>query len=232
MSELSNTDEGYFVTGTDTGIGKTVVTLGLISALKETGIKVGGMKPVASGCEKTSLGLRNDDALKIQSLSNEDQAYGLINPYAFEPPVAPHVAAINVGISIDISQLRLCYEQLSLTMDKMVVEGAGGWKVPLNNKETIADLVRELALPVIMVVGFKTGCISHALLTADSIKRDGLHLQAWVANEVDADYTISQATIDHLLEHIDAPLLGRIPFYSTPDPAKVGESLDLSVLGK
>jgi dethiobiotin synthetase len=232
MSESGKTHEGYFVTGTDTEIGKTVVTLSLISALKATGIKVGGMKPVASGCERTSLGLRNDDALKIQSLSSEDQVYELVNPYAFEPPIAPHVAASNVGEKIDIHQLRVCFEQLSLNVEKVVVEGAGGWKVPLNNNEAFPDLVRELGLPIIMVVGLRTGCINHALLTAEAIKQDGLYLQAWVANGVDTEYTTSRATVDYLLEHIDAPLLGHIPFYTAPDPTRIGASLDLSALGK
>ena len=193
-------------------------------------MKVGGMKPVASGCSRTKEGLRNEDALQIQSFSDINNSYDLINPYAFEPPVAPHIAACEAKVLIDLEKIKACYKQISDSVDVMVVEGVGGWKVPLGDKQSLPDLVSALELPVVMVVGLKLGCINHAILTSEAIKKDGLQLKGWVANEVEPDYFTSVATVNFLRSNISAPLLGHIPFEKTPDPGKIATGLDVSLL--
>ncbi|MBT7952386.1 MAG: dethiobiotin synthase [Gammaproteobacteria bacterium] len=221
---------GYFISGTDTEIGKTLITLGLMMALKNVGMKVGGMKPVASGCSRTKEGLRNEDAIQIQTYCDTSNSYDLINPYAFEPPVAPHIAAREAKVLIDLEKIKICYEQISSSVDAMVVEGVGGWKVPLGHRQSLPDLVSVLELPVILVVGLKLGCINHAILTSEAIRKDGLLLKGWVANEVESDYSTVDASVEYLSANISAPLLGHIPFAKTPDPAKIATSLDMALL--
>jgi dethiobiotin synthetase len=221
---------GYFISGTDTETGKTLITLGLMVALKNAGMKVGGMKPVASGCSRTKEGLRNEDAIQIQSFSDANKSYDLVNPYAFEPAVAPHIAACEAGVAIDLEKIKNCYKQISKSMDVVVVEGAGGWKVPMGNNQSLPDLVSVLGLPVVMVVGLKLGCINHAILTSEAIENDGQQLKGWVANEVEPHYFTSGATVDYLSSNISAPLLGRIPFMKSPDPAEIAAVLDVALL--
>jgi dethiobiotin synthetase len=221
---------GYFISGTDTDVGKTVLTLGLMTALKKTGMKVGGMKPVASGCIRTKNGLRNEDALQIQSLSDNDPPYEQVNPYAFVPPVAPHVAATETGIVIDLLEIKKCYENLLHTVDAIIVEGVGGWRVPFGNGLAVPDLVLSLDLPVILVVGLKIGCINHAILTAEAMIRDGVQLKAWVANEITPDYTTLTPTLEYLNATIPGPMLGCIPFMETPDIDDIAANLTLSLL--
>ena len=222
---------GYFITGTDTGIGKTCVTLALMTELKKSSAKkVVGMKPVASGCVHTEAGLRNEDALQIQRQGNIQTLYEHVNPYAFEPPVAPHVAAAEAGVDIDLVNIASCYAVLAEAADVVVVEGVGGWRVPLGDGQTLADLARSLKLPIIMVVGLRLGCINHALLTAEAITGDGLQLKAWVANQIEPDYPALQPTLDHLSVHIRAPMLGYIPFMKTQDLYAIAGCLDLQIL--
>jgi len=203
---------GYFITGTDTGVGKTWISLGLMAALKNSSVKVLGMKPVASGCVRTKAGLRNEDALQIQGLGDVEVPYEQVNPYAFEPAVAPHVAAAEAGEIIDLKKIALCYQTLTRLADTHVVEGVGGWRVPLGESHTISDLVRALNLPVILVVGLRLGCINHALLTVEAISRDRLQLKAWVANQLEPDYVTPKQTLDCLSNNIRAPMLGFVPF--------------------
>ncbi|HEB96378.1 MAG TPA: dethiobiotin synthase, partial [Sedimenticola thiotaurini] len=180
------TRQGYFVTGTDTGCGKTEITLGLMARFRAAGERVVGMKPVASGAERRAAGLRNDDALRIQAAATAPPPpYELVNPCAFEPPIAPHLAALEAEREIALEPLVTAFRRLSAGADRVLVEGVGGWKVPLNDCDTVADLARALGLPVILVVGLRLGCINHALLSAESIRAAGCVLAGWVANQVE-----------------------------------------------
>lgn len=221
---------GYFITGTDTGVGKTCVVLGLMAALKKSSSKVLGMKPVASGCVRTDEGLRNEDALQIQRLGDIDVPYEQVNPYAFAPAVAPHVAAAEAGENIDLRKIALCYQALAHLADTQVVEGVGGWRVPLGESCSVSDLARTLKLPVILVVGLRLGCINHALLTAKAISGDGLQLKAWVANQLEPDYATLNPTLDYLSNNIPAPMLGLVPFMEEIDADRTAACLNLSLL--
>jgi dethiobiotin synthetase len=203
---------GYFITGTDTGVGKTHVAVALINALKAQGKTVAGMKPVAAGCESTPQGLRNDDALQLQQASSVELPYELANPYAFESAIAPHIAAQEAGVEIDIAHIKQCYEQISAKVDTVIVEGAGGWLAPLNEKQTMADIVTELQLPVILVVAMRLGCLNHALLTVESIKSWGATLAGWVANHIDVDMARAEENVQSLQSRIADSQLGVAPF--------------------
>ncbi|OOZ41448.1 dethiobiotin synthase [Solemya elarraichensis gill symbiont] len=204
--------KGWFVTGTDTEIGKTHITLALMEALKEQGDKVVGMKPIASGCEKTDEGLRNSDALAIQAASSSRKAYELINPYAFEPPIAPHLAARKSSVLIDIEQIVNVASELAQDEDVILIEGVGGWMVPLGGGQMLADLVNALNLPVILVVGMRLGCINHALLSAEAIRASGLQLAGWIANSIDPDMDEQDSVLDPLKQQMDAPLIGQMHY--------------------
>ena len=202
---------GYFITGTDTGVGKTTITLGLMHYLQAHGRRVGAMKPVASGCVNTADGLRNDDALKLQQQASVALAYSQVNPYAFEPAIAPHIAAAATGIRIEASRILQAFNALSGRVDCVLVEGVGGWQVPLDGQYTTADLACSLGLPVILVVGLRLGCLSHARLTADAIAAGGLPLAGWVANSPASLADAGEETVNALIKIINAPLLGIVP---------------------
>lgn len=202
-----------FVTGTDTEVGKTFISVGLIELFKQQGLNVAGMKPIASGCEQTVQGLRNEDALALQQHANVELDYDLINPYAFEPAIAPHIAAQQAASNIDINVLKNHFEQIQLQADVVVVEGAGGWLVPLNETHTMADFAVELNLPVVLVVGIRLGCINHALLSAEVIRQSGLTILGWVANHVE-NQTESGEIIASLKQRLDAPCIGVVPHLS------------------
>ena len=172
---------GVFVTGTDTGVGKTWAVVGLLTALRRRGQRVRGMKPVATGCRPTEQGLRSDDALRIQAHAGEDLPYEWVNPYAFEPPIAPAFAARQAGIRISITRIRAVERRLARPAQLTVVEGIGGWRVPLGPRSCVSDLAARLGYPVVLVVGLRLGCINHALLSAEAIERDGAVLAGWVA---------------------------------------------------
>lgn len=220
--------QGFFITGTDTGCGKSEVTLALMHLLQVQGHRVLGMKPVASGAEPTADGLCNEDALRIQQQGSAEVPYELINPYAFEPPIAPHIAAQQAGETIRFRQLRDNYQTLSDQADLVLVEGVGGWKVPLGADGDVSDLAAFLELPVILVVGMKLGCINHALLTAEAIVAKGAALAGWVANQVDARMLVTEANLETLTESIDAPCLGFVPFHEEVSPRGVADYLRLS----
>ena len=202
-----------FVTGTDTGVGKTQIASAIISLLKQRGQRVAGMKPIASGCHITSDGLRNDDALVLNQQANVQLNYDDINPYAFELPIAPHIAAKKVEVEIDASVIHRQFYQIQKKADSVVVEGAGGWFVPINNKLTMADVAIRLGLPVVLVVGIQLGCINHALLTVEAIKCSGLPFYGWVANNI-VENTESDAIVESLKDRILAPCLGVVPVLS------------------
>jgi dethiobiotin synthetase len=211
----------YFITGTDTGVGKTWATLALMKALQNKGEAVVGMKPVASGCQNTSEGLRNDDAVRIlkQSSSRGDQTikYKTVNPYAFEQVIAPHIAAELAGIVIDIEKIAGEFNTLKKEADTVVVEGVGGWCVPLGDHTMLADLVNRLGLPVILVIGLRLGCINHTLSTVRAIEADGAKIHGWITSQLVPDYASLKQTMTTLQTRIDAPLLGRLPYMESYD---------------
>ena len=202
--------KGWFITGTDTGVGKTFVTVGLLRYLNERGLQAAGMKPVASGCERTPDGLRNDDALRILEASAPELPYELVNPYSFEPPIAPHIAAVKAGVVIEMKTILHSFNSISGLVDCIVVEGVGGWEVPLSEEAGMPALAAMLGLPVILVIGIRLGCINHALLTAEAIRARGLELAGWVANRVDSAVEEEQAVIEAIARRIGSPMLGSI----------------------
>lgn len=222
---------GVFVTGTDTGVGKTWVAAGLLAALNARGIRAAGMKPVSCGCETTPEGPRNEDALLLRSCSADPAPpYEVINRYAFDPPVAPHLAARMAGEHIVIDRIRTDLLRIAAQSDYVVVEGAGGWQVPLNETETIADLARALALPIVLVVGMRLGCLSHALLSSEAIRTAGVKLAGWVATPIDPAMALAEENIAALQERIAAPLLGRMPHLPAWDAGRIGKNLDIDAL--
>lgn len=203
---------GFFITGTDTDVGKTRCTLGMMAWLQQQGSSVVAMKPVASGCEATPEGLRNEDALLLQAQGSLQVDYSLINPYPFAPAIAPHLAAAKAGMQIEIPTILDAFRLLSSQADYTLVEGVGGWRVPLNEEESVADLARALGLPVLLVVGVRLGCINHALLSAEAIRASGLKLAGWIANSVAPDMAAPEQNIQAIEQRLGAPLLGRIPY--------------------
>jgi len=196
----------WFITGTDTEIGKTVVASALIRYLVSEGHLVAGMKPVASGCENTAAGLRNEDALRLIAASNVNLGYEMVNPFAFEPAIAPHIAAQRAGRRIDLDMIRVLAN--AIEADCLVVEGVGGWMVPLGDDHMLADLAKATADEVVIVVGLRLGCINHALLTAAQVLRDGMPLTGWIANHVDPDMQAQSENLATLQALMPCPLLG------------------------
>ena len=223
--------ERFFVTGTDTEVGKTVASCALLQAANRAGFRTAGFKPVASGSEMTADGLRNTDALALQRNSGVALNYDEVNPYTFAEPTSPHIVSEDEGRPIDAHVLSAGLQALSHKADWVLVEGAGGWYTPLAADWTFADWVQAERLPVILVVGVKLGCINHALLTAQAIAQAGLPLVGWIANDVippGKRHTEYLATLTRLLP---APLLGEIPYLEHgPDAAEPGQYLDLTAL--
>lgn len=203
--------KSFFITGTDTGVGKTLVSAALLVAAKNRGLSTAALKPVAAGCEVTDAGLRNEDALLLHRLITSDLRYEQINPVALEPAIAPHIAAQQAKRGLSVDRLAGFCRGVLNNADFTVVEGAGGWRVPLNPAETLADLARVLNLPVILVVGIRLGCINHGLLTVEAIARDGLHIAGWVANCIDPHMPCQQENIATLAQRIPAPCLAVVP---------------------
>ncbi len=202
----------YFIVGTDTNVGKTYVASALLRYFAGKGIKAVGMKPVASGCEPRSHGiwqgqLMNDDVVALHEAGNVAAPLDLINPYRFAPAIAPHIAAEKAGVEIDLDLIVRSYHALAEMADMVVVEGAGGFFVPVNASQTLADLAVKLNLPAILVVGMRLGCINHALLTVEAIKSRGLMLAGWVANQLEPDMPMFAENLASLQQRIDAPCL-------------------------
>ncbi|MBL4851517.1 MAG: dethiobiotin synthase [Gammaproteobacteria bacterium] len=210
--------KGFFVTGTDTGIGKTTISLGLIAALQNVGYKVCAMKPIASGCEIINGELRNDDALQLIKACKQDLNYKQINPYAFKPAIAPHIAAEQAGIEIDITIICKLANKHKANNDYTIIEGAGGWQVPLNKTETVENLAIALNLPVILVVGLRLGCINHALLTRKAIQDSGLVLAGWVANHYNKNIHNAKEIINAINQHIKSPHIATIGYMENVAP--------------
>lgn len=204
----------FFITGTDTDAGKTFVSCALLKTAQQRGYTAIGLKPVAAGAQQIDGQLRNDDALALQSASSKHLPYEQVNPIVLAAAIAPHIAAEQVNKRLSVQAITgfirgtLMTQSANLTL----VEGAGGWRVPLNSRETFADIAKSLELEVILVVGMRLGCINHALLTAEAIRRDGLKLVGWVANCIDPDMPVRQENIATLQNWLPAPLLGVMPY--------------------
>jgi dethiobiotin synthetase len=220
---------GVFVTGTDTGIGKTRVSASLLSALNANGIRAVGMKPVASGCDATSSGLRNDDALALIAQSHGAPDYASVNPFALRDPIAPHIAAREAGREITLAPIDAAFAALSTNVDCVIVEGVGGWDVPLSGSLMQSDIARSLGLPVILVVGIRLGCINHALLSARAIESDGCRMIGWIGNRIDATMLRADENIDALRQRLPAPCLGMLPFAADHDVRRMGAYLSAAV---
>lgn len=198
--------QGYFITGTDTGVGKTVVAAALTRALVAAGRRVAVMKPVASGAEPVAQGARNADALELIAAANVSAPYEWVNPYCFLPAIAPHIAAHEAGVAIDLGVIRGRYDALAARADQVIVEGAGGWLAPLSADLGMADLAATLEVPVILVVGLRLGCLNHALLSRESIRAHGAGFAGWVANSVDPAMERRPQNLATLVSHLGEPL--------------------------
>jgi len=214
MTMLNENIKGIFVTGTDTEIGKTFCSVLLMQALQQRGRRIAGMKPVASGGFYQQQRLVNDDALQLLQQSDQEHPYELVNPYVFEPPIAPHLAARQAGQEIEAQKIQSAFAQLQATSDMVVVEGVGGWRVPLSDSLSVSDLPTLLDLPVVLIVGMKLGCLNHALLTVESIQQQGANLLGWIANRIDPGFDYHNDNLKTLESRLDAPCLAQIPHYS------------------
>lgn len=209
----------YFVTGTDTDCGKTLVTTALLEKANQLGLSTLGLKPIAAGCEIEGDELTNSDARMIRQTMNIALDYASINPIALEPPIAPHIAAARLGIDLRLKDLIQKMEKgLSIQADLCLIEGAGGWLVPINANEFLSDLCIELELPVVFVVGMKLGCINHALLTLECIRGRGVTIAGWVANQIDSEMSCFDENLETLKEKIPDKFLGTIPWIDAKEP--------------
>lgn len=218
-----------FVTGTDTGVGKTLASCALLHNAAAAGLSTLGLKPLAAGCEDLGQGPQNQDALDLMRFSTlPDITYPDINPWPLRDAMAPHIAAAREGVALETGSIAgHCRNMLNRGADFTLIEGAGGWRVPLDVAEaSLADLPAALEAPVILVVGMRLGCLNHALLTAEAIVRDGLELCGWIANQVEPGMDGLQENLDTLARRIQAPLLGELPWFETPDGAAAGAYLD------
>jgi len=207
---------GFFITGTDTGVGKTLVSAALIHKLVSQGLRVAGMKPVATGCKWKGGTLHSEDADLLMREANVKAPIDWVNPYAFEPPIAPHIAARQHKTYISTTHIADCLERLRNMADFVVVEGVGGFRVPLNDDQDTTDLVALLGLPVILVVGLRLGCLNHSLLTEEAIDRRGLKFAGWIGNRVDPGMTQMESNLDTLRQRLHAPCLGVVPLMVPP----------------
>lgn len=203
--------KGFFITGTDTGVGKTVVSVALTRALVARGLRVAVMKPIASGSDPTPDGPRNSDAVALMAAANVEAPYQVVNPYCFLPPISPHIAARESGVTIDLALIRRRYESLADAADCVIVEGAGGWLAPIGDSTSMADLAVALALPAILVVGLRLGCLNHALLTRESIRGRAVPFAGWVANAVDPLFERAAENLATLAARLAAPPLAHVP---------------------
>lgn len=218
----------YFVTGTDTEVGKTAVSCALLQAAADQGMSTAAVKPVAAGCDERG---HNEDALQLMASMTAELDYAQVNPVALKPAIAPHLAAAQAGKNIQASRLAgLCRGVMMSGADFVLIEGAGGWRVPISSRETLADLAKQLQVGVILVVGMRLGCINHALLTAEAVCRDGLRLAGWVANEPGERMTCYAENLDTLQRLLPAPFLGEVPNIAPWDPSIAAHSLSIKHL--
>ncbi len=223
--------KGFFITGTDTGVGKTWMTAALIHGLAAHGYRVAGMKPLACGGHATAEGWRHKDAELLMQHASVALPYEAVNPYLLHEPIAPHIAATQAGVRLSAAALHEACTTLEEPLDYVLIEGVGGWEVPLNDDETTAHFARLLGLPVILVVGMRLGCLNHALLTADAIARHKLQLGGWIANIIDPGMHKLQENIAALEARLPAPRLGTVPHLPNFDAARIAAALDIGKLG-
>lgn len=217
--------KGFFITGTDTGVGKTITTIALMRYFKKLDHSVIGLKPVAAGCEWHEDSLKNEDALLIQENASVVLGYQMINPYAFEMPVSPHLAAGKN--TVELKTIKKIFNEIENKVDVILVEGAGGWLAPLSKEDDIADLAIELQLPVILVVAIKLGCINHARLTFEAIKADKVKCAGWMAVCVNPDMSMQAENIFTIKTKISAPLLGVLPYCDPMDYDLLARKIEL-----
>lgn len=220
----------YFVTGTDTDIGKTLIASTMLHVLSEGGVRAAGMKPVAAGAQLRDGIWRNEDADRLAASSSVVVPPELATPYLFREAAAPHIAAAMEGMTIDPEHIHACYDRIADMAQAVVVEGVGGFRVPLSERYDSADMAQQFGLPVVMVVGLRLGCLNHALLTADAIAARGLKLVGWVGNVVDLGMSHSIANVEALTIRLPAPLLGCVPRLPGPMVAAAAAHLDFSSL--
>jgi len=220
---------GVYITGTDTGVGKSVASAALLHALRSRGQRAIGMKPVASGCDATPDGLRNEDALLLQAASDPRADYADINPYALPQPLAPELAAADAGVTIALAPIVAAYARLASRADVVVVEGVGGWAAPLSASLDQVDVVRALDLPVVLVVGLRLGCLNHARLTARAIAADGVVLAGWICNDIDPAMARADDNFAMLQRIMGVPCWGRMHHADPVDPARWAGALRPSV---
>jgi dethiobiotin synthetase len=224
------TAHGFFVTGTDTGVGKTVVACALLHAFATRGVRVVGMKAVAAGAARIAGELVNDDVTALRAASSVDAPHDLVNPYCFAPAIAPHIAAADASVEIELERLERAFLELAALADYVIVEGAGGFRVPLGPSIDMRDLAVRLGLPVILVVGLRLGCLNHALLTAESVEEAGLELGGWVANHIDPHMARVDENVGALESRLRAPLLACIPYCGTIDAARIACKIKIDLL--
>lgn len=220
----------FFVAGTDTGVGKTLVAAALLRGLRARGERVAGMKPVASGCRATPEGLVSDDALALITEASAPAPYHSVNPYAFAPAIAPHLAALEAGTRIELGELERAFRRLAGLATVVVIEGAGGWLTPLDERHTLADFAERVHADIILVVGLRLGCLNHALLTAQAIDQAGLRLAGWVANGIQPHFERAADNVHALRARLRAPLLGRVPYQPFASATSVAAHLGLDAL--
>jgi dethiobiotin synthetase len=223
--------KAWFVTGTDTEVGKTAISCALLAAASREGLRTAAVKPVAAGCDGQG---RNEDALQLMAAMTESLEYQQVNPVALQAAIAPHIAAAREGRHLQASRLAgLCRGAMLGGAEFVLIEGAGGWRVPINPRETLADLAVQLRLEVILVVGMRLGCINHALLSAEAIRGDGLRLAGWVANQPGQRMSCHEENLDTLCRLLPAPLLGEVPYLDPFLPEEAADHLSLkALLGK
>lgn len=224
--------KALFIAGTDTEVGKTVVSKAILSAVGAQGKKTIGYKPVAAGSEKTAQGWRNSDALHLQAAANLEVDYDLVNPYALSLPASPHIAALADNVTVEYDKLSTVLAQHKENSDFVLVEGAGGWRVPVSKDDCLSSWVKQEKLPVVLVVGIKLGCLSHAMLTAEVIKADGLELVGWVANRVNPGVEHYAEIIEMLENNIDAPKVGEIPYVPGCKKRDLGKYINVELLSQ
>jgi dethiobiotin synthetase len=218
--------QGFFITGTDTGVGKTLISAALIHGFAQRGLAVAGMKPVAAGCSLESGALLSDDVAMLRAAANVALPMAIINSYAFEPPLAPHIAAQQAGEKIELAKIDAAFTQARAVTDVLIVEGVGGFSVPVNETQTMADVAVMLGLPVVLVVGMRLGCLNHALLSVEAIRTKGLKLAGWVANCIDPEMRSLAENIDTLRAMIAAPCIGIVHYQPVSEPVVLAKMLD------
>lgn len=220
----------FFVTGTDTGVGKTLVTAALLRKLREAGVAVAGMKPVAAGTVAGTEGPANEDALLLQVESSVRHPYATVNPWLFEPAIAPHIAAAEAGMAIDTGRIVAAHRRLCADAQVVLAEGAGGFLVPLDGQRSFAELPALLGMEVLLVVGLRLGCLNHALLTAEAIAARGLALAGWIGNHIDPGFSRLDANVATLAARLPAPCLGIVPWMEKPDLGRAAAALSGTLL--